>query len=245
MENEKTIKCIKCQVETCVNQGKMTNKGFICEKCFKAYKRKKLIILIIGFIVIIGIVLSCFCYFSISQNKLDGFKGVSNIQDSITIVNVEKPEFSISTVTAKADPINVNQTIDNIESFKRVLTKNIEDAKISNENIIIIPTICLLFDFDSSKINTIGNDLLNEYSKVYLQTNKEATILIQGYTCDYGSDCINNWLSKSRAEQVRNVLVALGIPENSIEVQWFGKSKNNEFSYKETKEYRRVVVSIK
>ena len=77
------------------------------------------------------------------------------------------------------------------------------------------------------------------------QTNKEAIVLVEGFTCNIGSNDINNWLSEQRAEHVQQALMSAGIPENKIEVKWYGKSRFNEFKYASKSEYRRVILSIK
>lgn len=75
------------------------------------------------------------------------------------------------------------------------------------------------------------------------QTNKEATILVEGYTCDLGG--VNFKLSEVRAKAVKKILVNAGIPENKIEVKWYGKSRFKEFKYSSKSEYRRVILSVK
>lgn len=87
--------------------------------------------------------------------------------------------------------------------------------------------------------------MVREFAAVYNKTNKEATIFVEGFTCDLGGIDLNNKLSEVRAETVKKILVNAGIPENKIEVKWYGKSRFNEFKYSDKSEYRRVILSVK
>lgn len=57
------------------------------------------------------------------------------------------------------------------------------------------------------------------HSGTYLQTNKQATILVEGYTCNLGSDKLNQKLSELRADAVKKVLVEAGVPSDKIETK--------------------------
>lgn len=244
MEEEKKVKCIKCQKEFDETDGIKTKSGFVCNGCVA--KRKKKNASIITGISLSAVAIGAICYFA-PKNNTKGFDGVASIQDSttITIEALVKPDFKIENAVAQNAPVTPGQTIDNIESFKRMMVQNMEDAQNANAGSINIPAISVFFDFESANISTAAKEVLNEYTKAYLQTNKVAAIMISGYTCNMGDDDINNSLSQQRAEAAKSILTASGIPANKIEVHGYGKSKNNDFSYSSVKEYRRVVVSIK
>lgn len=42
-----------------------------------------------------------------------------------------------------------------------------------------------------------------------------------------------------------NILTNAGIPEQNIEMKWYGKSRFGEFKYTDKSEYRRVTISVK
>ena len=107
-----------------------------------------------------------------------------------------------------------------------------------------IMPMSVLFDFNSATILGDGKELLDEYAKVYLQTNKKAKIVISGYTCDLGSDEINMSVANQRVLEVKKNLVAAGISEENIITHSYGKSKYGEFSYPDRKDHRRVILSI-
>ena len=210
----------------------------------KKGKAKKTAI-IIGCVILLGIV-GITVYLTQGKNNATGFDGISNIQDSVN-VSVQKPAktFDITKTVAQANPVVAGQTIDNIESFKRAFAENVQKAKELNNGSIIIPNISILFSFNSSTLSSKSNELLAEYAKAFLQTNKEAIILVEGFACNIGSDDANNWISEQRAKSVQQELVIAGIPENKIEVKWYGKSRFNEFKYSDKSEYRRVILSVK
>lgn len=107
-----------------------------------------------------------------------------------------------------------------------------------------IMPMSVFFDFNSAAILGDGKELLDEYAKVYLQTNRKAKIVISGYTCDIGSDEINMSVANQRVLEVKKNLVVAGISEENIITHSYGKSKYGEFSYPDRKDYRRVILSI-
>ncbi|MGP1421497.1 MAG: OmpA family protein [Tannerella sp.] len=244
MEQEKTMKCIKCHKDASIQGGVKTPNGVVCKSCVK--KSKMMRLLMATCVLLVMIVGAAIYYFQTEKNNAVGFEGVTNIQDSTNVI-VEKPaeKFILETAVAKSNPVVAGQTIDNIESFKRVLAENLQNAEQSNTGSIIIPNISVLFDLSSDNITPDAKKLLLEYAKAYLQTNKQAVIFVEGYACNLGSKEINDLISKQRAESVKNTLVSCGISESNIEIRWYGKSKNVDFSYSNMKDYRRVIISIK
>lgn len=241
---QKTMKCIKCHKDVLVQNGVNSQKGFVCNDCIKKEKSKKIIIT--GCFLLLAIVGIIIYFIQSKKNSGVGFEGVNNIQDSVS-VSIQQPvaTFSIDKAVAQANPVIAGQTIDNIESFKRVFVENVQKAKETNDGSVIIPNVSLMFSFSSSTISSKSNELLKEYAKAYLQTNKEAIILVEGFTCNIGSNDVNNWISEQRAKNVQRALILAGIPQNKIEVKWYGKSRFNEFKYPSKSEYRRVILSVK
>lgn len=242
--DEKTTKCVKCHHGITTQEGIKTPKGIMCKACVRKQKLTRLSI--VASVLLVLIAGSIVYYSQTQKNEVVGFDGVSDIQDSTTVI-IEQPvkKFQLEETVAQSNPVTPGQTVDNIESFKRTFSKNINEAQKNNTGNIIIPNIKILFDFNSTDISLIANNLLIEYAKAYLQTNKQAIILVEGYTCDYGSIEVNDNVSKCRADAVRQILVSNGIPTNKIETRWYGKSMNKNFSYSNIKDYRRATISIK
>jgi outer membrane protein OmpA-like peptidoglycan-associated protein len=239
-------KCVKCLKDITKQEGVNTSKGLLCKSCAEKGKKKKIVTIIISSILLLLTIIGIVFYFLPDRNDIHGFDGVDAIQDSINIV-VDEPIkiFSIENAVAMSSPVVVGQTIDNIESFKKIFANNVQNAEKNNASSVIIPNICVLYNLNSVRLTEVDKYLLQEYAQAYLQTNKQATIVIDGYACNLGTNDVNNRISKQRADFVYNELVSLGIPTEKIETHWYGKTKNGEFSYSRNKEYRRVNISIK
>ena len=153
--------------------------------------------------------------------------------------------FNLSTATAVSSPVSTQSPIANITDFHRALGKNVSDARKNGDGSILIPSIGAMFAINTNIFVGDGEEVVNAFADTYLKTNKTAMIVIEGYTCDLGEDIINTELSKLRAETAKSVLVEAGVPSDKIEIKWYGKTRNKEFSYKDISEYRRVIVSIK
>jgi outer membrane protein OmpA-like peptidoglycan-associated protein len=175
-----------------------------------------------------------------------GFEGVGEINDSITMSAPDVPAFDIGNTTAvNASVTGVSGTITDIESFKRKIKEEISKSENSNSAKLSIPSIGTLFEYRQSSLSPEGKALIDEFVKYYLKTNKKAIILIEGYTCNIGSDDVNYALSKRRAETVKDILIGDNVPESNLELKWYGKSRYSQFNYGTIQEHRRVNISIK
>ena len=210
-------------------------------------KKRKMII---GGAAIGAIIISALAggyYYSTSSIRNGaGFDGVGQISDSMNVkVDSADVSFNLSTATAVSSPVSTQSPIANITDFHRALGKNVSDARKNGDGSILIPSIGAMFAINTNIFVGDGEEVVNAFADAYLMTNKTAMIVIEGYTCDLGEDRINTELSKLRAETAKSVLVEAGVPSEKIEIQWYGKTRNKEFSYKDISEYRRVIVSIK
>jgi hypothetical protein len=70
-------------------------------------------------------------------------------------------------------------------------------------------------------LTTLATDFKN-----YLQAKPDAHLILGGHADMRGSDAYNQALSERRVEQVRQFLVAQGVPESDIEVKAYGKERN-------------------
>lgn len=240
---QKTKKCTHCQKDIPAQNGITKTNGFICNDCIRKTQKRKIVI---SSSILLFILAGAIIYLSTTRKSPVGFEGTTNIQDT-TSITAQGPEveFALEKTNALANVVRPSQAVDNIESFKKIFANNLKEATEHNASSITIPVIYVLFEFESANISSNANNLLNEYARTYLQTNRLATILVQGYACNYGPNDVNNIISKQRADAIKKALVSYGISDNQIETQWFGKSKNKDFSYPSMKDYRRVIISIK
>lgn len=244
--NEKTEKCTKCNKKIITEVMNAEGKS-ICPDCLRKKKsnQKHLISGVLGLFVVGGVVGMLFWNNS-KQPNVVSFGGIGDVNDSISVKVQDTPTFKMENLVAsKAIVDGLSGSVDNIESFKRWMEEEVINAEKNNTATISIPSISFTFEKNSSAISLEGEELISEFEKYYLQTNKNAIIEIEGYACNLGTTNLNNTISKNRAEAVKDFLSKNKIPENRIETKWYGKSKNDLFNYPTNEEYRRVIISIK
>jgi outer membrane protein OmpA-like peptidoglycan-associated protein len=210
MENKvmEGLECSKCNAKLSPEELK-DDKIAICKKCQSKRNNKIATIALIA-AVSIG-VLSSF-YFK-DHKELLGFDGVK-ITDS-TAVKQKLISLEADAATSVAPKIeNIGETITDIESFKREM----ETSK-------LIPSIGVLYSLNNYNLASSSKSLLDYFVNKYNESKSSNVFLIEGYTCDLGSDEVNNLISKERAEVVKNYLISEGIAESKIEVKWYGKNQ--------------------
>jgi peptidoglycan-associated lipoprotein len=82
----------------------------------------------------------------------------------------------------------------------------------------------IYFDYDSYEVKDTYRSLVEAHSK-YLLANKSRKILIQGNTDERGGSEYNLALGQRRADSVKKLMTAIGVPEASIESVSLGKEK--------------------
>ena len=118
-------------------------------------------------------------------------------------------------------------------------------AKVENgqASAIEFPNVSSLFELASAELSSEGRAIIAELAPKFAQTNMEATILVEGYTCDLGGVAYNDELSQRRAETVK-AEIAKYIPASKITAKWYGKRMFKKFKYGTREEYRRVNIRI-
>lgn len=233
-------KCSKCGKVIPQGEGLSTKKGIICSECAK--KKNVKTWGTIGACLVAIAAIACFIVFN--SNKVDSFEGVGNINDNISAENVEVRSFDISKAMAISSPTSVGDAIDDIVLFKTKVQNTVNELS-GDDNQIILPSINVLFGLNSYALSESATALINEFAKVYCQTNKESMITVDGYTCDLGSDRINNELSLNRANAVKQVLVSSGVPDQKISIKGYGKTLYGQLGLNGREANRRVNIGIK
>ncbi|HPG38851.1 MAG TPA: OmpA family protein [bacterium] len=108
-----------------------------------------------------------------------------------------------------------------------------------------LPHLRLFYKPNTYAITFTHEIILKQLLKL-LSTGKHLTIQIKGYTDKEGDEKYNLLLSEKRAQKVSDYLVAQGIPDDRISLQYFGEadSETGSASKKEQAKNRKVDVII-
>src|SRR4051812_14024284 len=103
----------------------------------------------------------------------------------------------------------------------------------------------VFFDYDRSDISPEGRLTLERQAQ-WLKRYPNVTVTIEGHTDERGTREYNISLGERRAETVRNVLIALGVPASRISTISYGKERpevphSDEGSYAQN---RRAVTVV-
>ena len=82
----------------------------------------------------------------------------------------------------------------------------------------------VFFDYDRSEITPEGRVILERQAQ-WLKRYPNVTVTIEGHTDERGTREYNISLGERRAETVKNVLIALGIPASRIATISYGKER--------------------
>jgi len=82
----------------------------------------------------------------------------------------------------------------------------------------------VFFDYDQSDIKSEGQEILRRQSE-WLRRYPNVSVTIEGHCDERGTREYNLALGERRAQAVKNVLVALGIPSGRISTISYGKER--------------------
>lgn len=104
--------------------------------------------------------------------------------------------------------------------------------------------VAFAFDYNSSYLNTISKEKLNEISK-QLKSNSTLRIEISTHSDSRGTNTYNMYLSKKRLERIKNYLYSKNIEKQQIRGTAYGEEKNIinciDCSESDHKENRKVL----
>lgn len=101
----------------------------------------------------------------------------------------------------------------------------------------------IYFDTNKSDIDSRGRMVINTVAHV--ATNNGLTrVTVIGKTDRVGSTADNVALSQRRADQVRDSLIAAGVPAGRIDTSWTGETRQAITTINETEEQRNRVVDV-
>ena len=108
---------------------------------------------------------------------------------------------------------------------------------------IEFPGVSSLFELASADLSSEGRAVIAAFGSKLAQTNMEASVIVEGYTCDLGSVAYNDELSQRRAENVKAELSKY-IPASKITAKWYGKRLYKKIKYSTREEHRRANIRI-
>lgn len=82
----------------------------------------------------------------------------------------------------------------------------------------------MYFDFDSFIVRPDFHELVQAHAK-YLNTHKDAKVILQGHTDNRGTAEYNLALGQKRSDAVRKMFNVLGVPDSQIETVSFGEER--------------------
>lgn len=237
------VECSKCHKKVASTEGVTKPSGFICNDCLK---KKKCTLVLGGLCSLAAVAVVAAFLLTNKQSKTGtGFNGVGEIKDSMELsVDSNNVKINLASKTAASNTVSAQAPISNLSSFKHVLSQNIETSNKDKSGKLVIPSVSPLFGINTNYFVGDGEALVKEFAATFAKTNKKAKLLVEGFTCDLGGETLNNKLSEARAEVVKNILIDAGIPEQNIEMKWYGKSRFGEFKYSNKSDYRRVTISV-
>lgn len=101
----------------------------------------------------------------------------------------------------------------------------------------------IYFDTNKSDIDSRGRMVINTVAHV--ATNNGLTrVTVIGKTDRVGSTADNAALSQRRADQVRDALIAAGVPAGRIDTSWTGETRQAVTTINEAEEQRNRVVDV-
>ena len=214
----------------------------ILPKALKDYYLKAICFAFLKMSIILTVLLFAFLLFRNCSFESQQEPTVKTVVET-KVAEPTKEIWNTEKVTAIKSSLNGCETLTNVANFKTEWEKNLENAKINEAKQIVIPSVGVLFELGSSVVSEEGRKLIQEFASAYLQTNKEATVLIESYTCDIGTDENNMTLSNDRANVIKAVLENMGV--TSVEVKSYGESTYNDLNCKSKEEHRRGNISVK
>lgn len=96
----------------------------------------------------------------------------------------------------------------------------------------ILATRVIYFDFDQSIISMDYRDVIRAHAE-YLATHPQVTIRLEGHADERGTREYNLGLGESRANAVRNMMMAEGVSDGQIIVVSYGEERAAAYEHNE------------
>ncbi len=170
------------------------------------------------------------------KQPLDAKVKLQGLRDNVVVGSVSKEsgtfEFSVTAKSSKDYRLVVesegfmfvNQTVklDGVSEQEKVVNRTIEMRKLEPGMISILRNV--YFDFDKATFKQESYNELNKLERM-MQQNPAMKVEISGHTDVVGAKNYNIFLSRKRAEAVKDVLTKKGIDSRRIKAVGYGTSK--------------------
>ncbi|MBX9888820.1 MAG: OmpA family protein [Flavobacteriaceae bacterium] len=184
------------------------------------------------------------------------FTNISSTFPSYNLINIFKSKkIWISSLVALICLISIfGMTKYNNTSNKTTKTTKLNSqSKIPNQKRNITPidssvnlisvNVNILFDKKSSIITKENSIVLQKIVDNIITSKKNYNLLVEGYSCDLGSNFYNDNLSKIRAENIKTFFLEEGLDSSKIKIEWFGETKfSNNGNLINSRKVNRCVI---
>ncbi len=140
----------------------------------------------------------------------------------------------------------IKDEISNLRSMIEDLSKGgtVSESDGSTTSILPREEVVLVFDKNAHSLSLQQKASLNK-ALIVLRQNPAASAFITGYADKSGNAEINAWISKKRAEEVRNYLAAQGIDDKRLIVNFLGDAESESVNPLDRKVSLKYLVNAK
>lgn len=220
--------CLKCK--RLFKPSNLEEKN--CLECKKKAKKNRGLIIgsLLGLLLIIAA--GSFYLYNQKISPDATFEGVVD-NDSIEIDNVN---LESDKAAAAKEIVNLGKAVENLSTYKRL----------SEDKNGIPSKIQILFEKDEIEISESYDLYLTHFANQFMELGDNYSILLEGYTCDLGTDEHNLLLSNNRIQVIKDYLESKNISKELLGTKSYGKSQFVSSSNLEKSriENRRVYITI-
>ena len=141
----------------------------------------------------------------------------------------EEPRKEIAFDLSKLRPvpwgIAANGYVEDAATFSKRFEDMVAIAREKQADEVEFPVAAVRYDLRGYDLSKVEQELVSAVAAAFRRTSQEGKLLVEGYTCNVGSDEYNEKLSRRRAERVGSILKGAGIAEDKVEVKWYGETK--------------------
>lgn len=154
--------------------------------------------------------------------------------------------FDLSKVKPVAWPLGEKGYVETAAAFNESFERAVTAAQEANATEVEFPVSAVRYDIRDYDVSKVEAELVGAVGKAFQRTNQSAKLLVEGYTCNVGSEAFNENLSRQRAERVAKQLKNAGVSADRVEVKWYGESKYGQLpGVTEQTAHRRVTITVR